>query len=153
MCATLGDGWYRGRLGWNPGHDRCVYGRDVALVAQLELELTDGTSHRIVTDSTWMATTAEIRAADLYDGSSIDLRRRIPGASHPGQDLGGWVPAAVVPFDRAVIVPRIAPPVRPVAGSSRSSRSRAPVGASSTTAARTSRASSACASAADEETR
>ena len=36
--AVLGDGWYRGRLGWEPGHDRCHYGDEVGLIAQLEVE-------------------------------------------------------------------------------------------------------------------
>jgi alpha-L-rhamnosidase len=115
ICATLGDGWYRGRLGWDPGHDRCAYGRDVALIAQLEMELADGTTHRVATDGSWMATTAETRAADLYDGSIIDLRLRDPGASEPGHDTSGWVRAVVLPFDPAIIGPRMAPPVRPVA--------------------------------------
>ena len=115
VCATLGDGWFLGRLGWDPGHDRCVYGQDVALIAQLELDLDDGTTHRIVTDGSWMVSTAETRAADLYDGSIIDLRSRDPRVFLPGHDMDSWVPAAVVPFDPAIIVPRIAPPVRPVA--------------------------------------
>ena len=53
ICATLGDGWYRGRLGWDPTNDRCTYGRDVALIAQLEVDLDDGTTHRLVTDERW----------------------------------------------------------------------------------------------------
>src|SRR5689334_17973748 len=37
IAAVLGDGWYRGRLGFHPGRDRCTYGTEVALLAQLEL--------------------------------------------------------------------------------------------------------------------
>ncbi len=44
-----------------------------------------------------------------------DLRLRDPGIDHPGHDTTGWVPAAVVPFDAAIIEPRMAPPVRIVA--------------------------------------
>ena len=113
--ASLGDGWYRGRLGWDPTNDRCAYGRDVALVAQLEVDMADGTSHRMVTDSSWMASTGEIVTADLYDGCTIDLRLRDPSVHLAGHDTSGWVPAAVLPFDPAIIAPRMAPPVRPVA--------------------------------------
>ena len=49
--ASLGDGWYRGRLGWDPGEDRCKYGRELALIAQLEVELADGSTVRVVTDA------------------------------------------------------------------------------------------------------
>src|SRR4029079_839196 len=39
MTAMVGDGWYRGRLGWDPNGDRAHYGTDVALLAQLEVDL------------------------------------------------------------------------------------------------------------------
>jgi alpha-L-rhamnosidase len=114
VVARLGDGWYRGRLGWKPGEDRCHYGRDVALIAQLEWETVDGESGRLVTDGSWSAATGEIRSADLYDGSVIDLRERLDGIDEPGADLRGWQPVAIVPFDPRVIEPRVAPPVRVV---------------------------------------
>ena len=112
ICGVLGDGWYRGRLGWDPGGDRCTYGRDVALVAQLEVELADGATFRLVTDESWLATTAEVQSADLYDGSVIDLRQRKAGCDRPGYDTHGWRPAVAVPFDPVLIEPRVAPPVR-----------------------------------------
>ena len=114
LVARLGDGWYRGRIGWGPGDDRCHYGRDVALIAQLEWETEDGASHRLVTDGSWSATTGEIRSADLYDGSVIDLRERLDGIDAPGSAPGAWRPVAIVPFDPSVIEPRTAPPVRVV---------------------------------------
>ena len=115
ILGTLGDGWYRGRLGWNPGDDRCAYGDQVALIAKLEVDLADGTRQRIVTDGSWMTTTGEIVMADLYDGCEIDLRLRDVGVSLPGLDTSAWHPAAVVPFDPGIIEPRVAPPVRVVA--------------------------------------
>lgn len=113
--AALGDGWFRGRLGWSPGNDRAIYGTRVALIAQLEVDLTDGSRTVIATDESWVASTGEIRSADLYDGATVDLRKRRDGWDRPGYDAGGWVAAAEVPFDAAVIEPRIAPPVRQVA--------------------------------------
>ncbi len=113
--ASLGDGWYRGRLGWDPVDDRCKYGREVALIGQLEVELADGSTVRVVTDGRWSAATGEIRSADLYDGSTIDLRLRDDPVDHPGHDTSGWLPVAVLPFDPAIITPRVAEPVRRVA--------------------------------------
>ena len=112
--AVLGDGWYRGRVGWGVD-DRCRYGEDVALVAQLEVELVDGRTLVVASDETWRASTAEIRRADLYDGALIDRRLRRPGWDRPGFDDVGWVPVAVVPFDNALIEPRSAAPVRVIA--------------------------------------
>ena len=114
VVATLGDGWYRGRLGWNPGRDRCTYGHDVGLIAQLEVELDDGSVHRVVTDDTWQVSTGEVRSADLYDGSVIDLRERQDGVDLPGFDTRGWQPAKAIPFEFDRIEPRMAEPVREV---------------------------------------
>jgi alpha-L-rhamnosidase len=113
--ATLGDGWYRGRLGWEHGGRRATYGRDVALVAQLEVQLADGRTERVVTDAGWHAATAEIRSADLYDGAVVDLREARAGWMVRGYDDSDWAPVAVIPFDPSVIEPRVAPPVRVVA--------------------------------------
>jgi len=115
IAAALGDGWYRGRLGWDPGRDRAAYGRQVALIAQLEMLLTDGTSQVIVTDASWSASTGAIRSADLYDGSVIDLREHRDGWDMPGFDATDWQAATLVPFDPGVIEPRMAPPVRRIA--------------------------------------
>lgn len=114
IAAVLGDGWYRGRLGWDPKGDRCRYGRELGLIAQLELELVDGTTRRIATDASWRASTGEVRSADLYDGAVIDLRERKDGWELPGYDASDWRRVALVPFDPSLIEPRLAPPVRAV---------------------------------------
>ena len=113
--AVIGDGWYRGRIGWNPDGDRCHYGDQIGLIAQLEATLADGRIATIQTDGTWRATTGEIRAADLYDGCTIDLRGRHVDWDRPGFDDGAWRPAHVLDLDPAVIEPRVAPPVRRIA--------------------------------------
>ncbi len=110
--ATLGDGWYRGRLGSESGHDRCHYGDQLGLILQLEADLPNGQTVEIVSDESWRASTAEIRAADLYDGAIIDLRERQPGWDLPEFDDSSWRPAAVVPFDPRIIEPRMSAPVR-----------------------------------------
>ena len=112
--AILGDGWYRGRLGWKPGEDRCRYGSDVGLLLQLEIELADGTRVEICSDESWRATTAEIRSADLYDGAAVDLREARPGWQLAGHDDSDWRTAISVPLDRRIIEPRATPPVRSI---------------------------------------
>src|SRR5207237_10146402 len=62
--AMLGDGWYRGRLGFNGGR-RNIYGDRLALLAQLEIDYADGTSERIITDEDWRAAKAHILTSDL----------------------------------------------------------------------------------------
>ncbi len=115
VSGVLGDGWYRGRLGWDPTNDRARYGTELGLIAQLEIELVDGSVLSVVTDGNWLASTGEFRSADLYDGSVIDLNDRQPGWDMPGFDASEWARAAVVPFDKTLIRPRTAQAVRMVA--------------------------------------
>lgn len=116
IAGRLGDGWYRGRLGWDTGpKGRGHYGHELGLIAQLEVELEDGTRRTIATDGSWMASTGSVRRADLYDGCDIDLRQEPDGWTRPGFDAVSWVPVRVVPFDPVVVEPRMASPVRVVA--------------------------------------
>src|SRR5437899_1485306 len=78
-----------GRLGFNGGR-RNIYGDQLALLAQLEIDYDDGTSERIVTDETWHATRGPILANDLYDGETYDARLERPGWSKPAYDDHDW---------------------------------------------------------------
>lgn len=109
--AILGDGWYRGRLGFGGGR-RNVYGDRLALLAQLEIECVDGTTQRIVTDTTWRAATGPILSSSLYDGESYDARRERPGWSMPGYDDHEWVEVREIQHDLATLVAPSGPPVR-----------------------------------------
>ena len=115
ISAKLGDGWYRGRLGWNPEGDRCNYGEELGLIAQLEIDSLDGQSNTVVSDDSWRASTGSVRSADFYDGAVVDLRQGQSGWNLPGFDDSHWDPVRVVPYDKTVIQPRVAPPVRRVA--------------------------------------
>ncbi len=74
LDVLLGNGWYRGRLGFL--NERAQYGDQLALLAQLEVTTTDGRTHVLATDGTWEARESEVLADDLYDGQRSDLRRR-----------------------------------------------------------------------------
>jgi len=69
--VLLGNGWYRGRLGW--GGRRALYGDWLALLAQLEVTLADGSVHVLASDESWTARESGILANDLYDGQRTDL--------------------------------------------------------------------------------
>ncbi|WP_380161956.1 family 78 glycoside hydrolase catalytic domain [Kineococcus sp. R86509] len=77
----LGNGWYRGRLGYM--NDRALYGDRLALLAQLEVTSTEGTVHTLASDGSWTARESEIVADDLYDGQRSDLRRAVAGYPLP----------------------------------------------------------------------
>ncbi|ROP78801.1 alpha-L-rhamnosidase [Frigoribacterium sp. PhB107] len=109
--AWLGDGWYRGRLGFNGGyHD--LYGTDLSFLAQLEVELVDGTRVVVATDETWEAAPSPISFSGLYDGERHDLRLDGDGWSSAGADRDGWSSVATGERDPRTLVAPEQPPVR-----------------------------------------
>jgi alpha-L-rhamnosidase len=111
--AMLGDGWYRGRLGFNGGR-RNIYGDRLALLAQLEIDYVDGTSEGVVTDGTWHAARGPILSSDLYDGETYDARQERSGWSIAGYDDHDWVGVRRLDRDLATLVVPNGPPVRRV---------------------------------------
>jgi alpha-L-rhamnosidase len=95
--ALLGDGWYAGKIGLAEiliKQARNIYGIHPRLLAQLEIELTNGQVERIVSDASWRVTReGPIRASDLLDGEIYDARRQLHGWDQPGFDDKGWAAA------------------------------------------------------------
>nr|AAR96046.1 alpha-L-rhamnosidase A [Thermomicrobia bacterium PRI-1686] len=89
LGAILGDGWYRGRLGFGGGR-RNLYGERLALLAQLEVELEDGSRQVVVTDGSWRAHRGPILESGIYDGEVYDARLEMPGWSTPEYDDSEW---------------------------------------------------------------
>ncbi|MFC0680193.1 family 78 glycoside hydrolase catalytic domain [Lysobacter korlensis] len=109
--AWLGDGWYRGRLGWRGGF-RNLFGDDLSLIAQLELHYADGTIDTIATDESWRASVGPILRTGNYDGEDYDAREELPGWSSPGFDDSAWTPVALRHRDPATLAAPTGPPVR-----------------------------------------
>jgi alpha-L-rhamnosidase len=95
--AWLGDGWYAGEIGLAEiliKQARNTYGIHPRLLAQLEIELTNGQTEQIVTDASWRVTReGPIRASDLLDGEIYDARRELPGWDAAGFDDKAWAKA------------------------------------------------------------
>jgi alpha-L-rhamnosidase len=102
--VVLGNGWFRGRLGF--AGERAHYGDRLALLAQLELTGADGREERIVTDGSWTAHPSQVVADDLYDGQRTDLRRPVAG--------GAPADVEVIDADLGRLVTRSGPPMRVV---------------------------------------
>ncbi|MDP8244868.1 MAG: family 78 glycoside hydrolase catalytic domain [Candidatus Hinthialibacter antarcticus] len=95
--AIVADGWYSGYLGYGllvgygPNQSgRNIYGKTPALLAQLEIEYTDGTSEIIATDASWKTRTGPIVKADMLMGETYDARLEQPGWNQPGFDDAQW---------------------------------------------------------------
>jgi len=109
--VLLGDGWFRGRLGFGGGKAN-IYGDRLALLAQLEVSYTDGTRERIVSDGHWRAATGPLLANDLYDGETYDARLERAGWSEAGYDDRDWTGVEELAWDKATLFAPLGPPVR-----------------------------------------
>ena len=101
--ATLGSGWYCGKIGWR---DRGFYGDRPRLLAQLEVTTESGARIVFGTDGGWTPYVGETLHDDLLDGEAIDARREPPTA------IGR---ALVAPPYEGRIDAWNSPPIRPVA--------------------------------------
>ncbi|CUS12370.1 unnamed protein product [Tuber aestivum] len=110
--AYLGEGWYRGRIGFEGGRT-AIYGKDTGLIFQLEITHEDGTVTRVVSDDSWEASTGAILYSEIYDGELYDARLEKPGWSSPGYTgCGDWSAVRELPFPTADLVSPTGPPVR-----------------------------------------
>ena len=124
--AIVGDGWARGRLGFSGA--RNFYTDRLALLAQLEITLADGSMPTLGTDAEWCTSVGPLRGSDLYDGETFDARLELGGWSQPGYGAGGWRPVEVIDHDLATLTPAAVPPVRAVQEVAPVSIGRAPSG-------------------------
>jgi len=111
LGAILGDGWFRGRFGFGGGR-RNIYGKNLALLAQLEIQHVDGTRERIVSDKNWRAATGPILMDSIYDGETYDARLEHPGWSSPGFDDSSWKDVHLIEWNMKALNAPLGPPVR-----------------------------------------
>lgn len=97
---TVANGWYKGILGFYGQGDH--YGPRTALIAQFEITYADGTVEEILTDETWISTTAHRRYSEIYHGEVIDY-------SLPAQPE---VPARLYDYPKDILVAQVNDPVR-----------------------------------------
>ena len=110
LGVALGNGWFRGRLGWSGGS--AYYGNELAALAQLEIEFADGYVQTIVTDNTWKAGPSAIVSNDLYDGQTIDARRHSNAWLALNFSDEAWTGVHPAELDFSTLAPYSSPPVR-----------------------------------------
>ncbi len=113
VAALLGAGWYAGRVGL---YRRQMYGVQTALLARLEVELTNGRTITVVSDESWKKDPAPAMvSSDMLDGDLYDARREHQGWDAPGFSGKSWKPASAdaAPGD-AELSAQPNEPIRPV---------------------------------------
>jgi len=88
LAAILGDGWYASDLAFKGS--RLNYGGTPRLLAQLVLQLADGSTQTVASDGSWKASYGPIQFGDLLLGSGYDARQEMPGWDTTNFNAGAW---------------------------------------------------------------
>ena len=110
--AWMGDGWWRGYLGW--GDKKALYGSELGVLIQLEIHFADGSRQVVATGPDWLAGTGPITSADLYNGEDFDARNFDPAWSTVSGDASAWSPVKIHDLAGVNLVAPDGPPVRVV---------------------------------------
>ena len=95
--VILADGWYRGNIGFSKQNS--YYGKQLAMLLQLQITFTDGTTSTVSSDDTWKVTDkGPIVESDIYNGERYDASLELTGWDQTGYDMSSWINAA--PFDQ-----------------------------------------------------
>ena len=132
LGATVADGWYRERFGFD-GNFQQGYPGPRALSLQVRLEYADGRVDTVVTDDSWTASgTGPVTRAGIYPGESFDARLDDAALADPGAVLPHPLPVIVLGADiadPARLTPSFAPPVRRIEQVAVQSVTTSPTGA------------------------
>ena len=115
LGVTVGNGWYNplplrmwGRLNLR---EHLVVGRP-RFIAQLEVDLADGSRRTVVSDGTWRVADGPVRRNSVYLGERYDARREVPGWDRPGLDDRSWRSASVATEPLGPLQAQPQPPIR-----------------------------------------
>jgi alpha-L-rhamnosidase len=108
--VVLGNGWYRGTLAW--GGNKDIYGKDAALLFQLNVTYSDGSEATIMSDDSWKSSTGAIRYAEIYNGETIDARKEKTGWLLPAYNDKNWSGVKVADFSLDNLIATINEPVK-----------------------------------------
>ncbi|KAM0430133.1 hypothetical protein ACHAPT_006140 [Fusarium lateritium] len=113
LSIEAAEGWYATKLGFRGG-SRFIYGgKDIAVMAQLEVISTTGT-WTLGTDETWVCGPSAITSSELYNGEVYDMRLEDDEWKVASKNLDkSWVPAKTIPWPPTTsLVTTNSPPVR-----------------------------------------
>lgn len=108
--VSVGNGWYRGYLAW--GGNKNSYGSDIALLFQLAITYTDGTTELLLSDQNWKSSTGVIRYAEIYHGETIDMRQEKTGWTKTGYNDADWSGVQTSNYSKDVLIATYNEPVK-----------------------------------------
>ena len=121
FAATVSPGWYSGGMNTGNPKNRYKYGKDVALLMQVNIEFMNGTKACVVTDGSWeccvpdeetSAKSDGITFANIYDGQTIDSRLRDASWNTTNPQTGWSRKAKVADMPKNHLVATVNEPVK-----------------------------------------
>lgn len=110
MGAMLGSGWYRGSLAWERNFN--IYGKSLALLAQLNITYSDGSTDLVTTDESWKSHTGAITYSEIYHGETQDARKENRAWATASFSDAGWSAVVVKDYPLNTLVATYNEPVR-----------------------------------------
>jgi len=108
--VTLGDGWYRGNIGFSG--QRNYYGEHAALLLQIKVTYQGGREEIIGTDEKWKTATGPILMSEIYNGETYDARLEKPGWTNAGFADAQWSSVHIANHPKVNLIAPAGPPVR-----------------------------------------
>lgn len=102
-----------GRFFWVRGNTNVTNYGFPKMIAQVEIEYTDGTFERVVTDESWKVTTdGPILTNNEWDGEEYDATKEMPGWDNAGFDDSKWQPVDLVVSPSASLNAQMLNPIK-----------------------------------------
>jgi alpha-L-rhamnosidase len=100
--VMLGNGWYRGIIGYSD--KRNVYGKDIALLMQINITYEDGTTGVITSDESWKSSTGGVLYSEIYNGETIDANKVQAGWTQPGFNDTQWSAVRAQDYSKKILI-------------------------------------------------
>ncbi len=110
--AIVGDGWYRGNIGWESQDG--YYGKELALLLQLKIDYEDGSSDLIISDENWKTANGPILESDIYNGEIYDARLEMNGWSETGFKDKEWNSVGILSHTKETLIAPQGDPVEAI---------------------------------------
>ena len=108
--VTLGSGWFRTPLAWSGNKN--IYGKETALLFQLDITYSDGSTESVLSDDTWKSSTGAIRFSEIYDGETYDAREEKAAWTTPQYDDKNWSKTIVKDYSKDILLATYNEPIR-----------------------------------------
>lgn len=108
--VILGDGWYKGNIGWNNRYD--VYGSKTAALVQIHITYENGNEQIIASGPDWKTSPGPILMSEIYHGETYDARLEKDGWDTADYDDSNWYPVKKIDRTKETLVAQESVPVR-----------------------------------------